>query len=78
MTPTPCSIENSRKEQLDIGHNTITDNTGYIIHPDEIIAENVRIMFSAETNDTVVYHKLSHSGKELIVKIRAALKKNED
>ncbi len=46
----------------------ITDNTNYIIHPDELMAENFVIAIQS-LNNVAVLDNLSDSGKELIKKV---------
>ena len=50
----------------------ITDNTEYIIHPDELMADNFVIVVNSLKNPSVL-DKLSPEGKELIKKIKATL-----
>ncbi len=53
---------------------SIKDNTQYIIHPDEIIADNFMLAVLAYSNGD--YSKFNKSGKELIEQVIAVLKSN--
>ena len=55
-------------------HRQITDNTDYIIHPDEIIADNFTLLILAEGKPKEL-EKISPLGKELLLKINHILKK---
>lgn len=52
--------------------NYIGDNTQYIIHPDEIIADN--FMLAVKANKSGDYNKFSASGKSIITKLIEVLK----
>jgi len=54
-------------------HRQIRDNTGYIIHPDEIMADNFALLVLSK-RDPDVLKNLSPEGKKLIELIEAILK----
>lgn len=51
----------------------IKDNTGYIIHPDEVLADNFSFLMSSK-NDPSVTAKFSEEGQKLILDIKEVLK----
>ncbi|MBL7799028.1 MAG: hypothetical protein JNJ90_21190 [Saprospiraceae bacterium] len=51
----------------------IKDNTGYIIHPDEVLADNFSFLMSSKTDESVTA-KFSEDGKKLILDVEAVLK----
>ncbi|MBP6812017.1 MAG: hypothetical protein KA138_10885, partial [Saprospiraceae bacterium] len=51
----------------------IKDNTGYIIHPDEVLADNFAFIMQ-ERNGQKVSLKFSAEGKQLLVDLEAVLK----
>jgi len=51
----------------------IKDNTGYIIHPDEVLADNFSFLMLAKTDESVT-DKFSEEGKKLIHDIETVLK----
>ena len=52
----------------------IRDNTGYIIHPDEVLADNFSFIMVQENNPTYT-SKFSEEGKKLLADIETILKK---
>lgn len=50
----------------------IRDNTGYIIHPDEVLADNFAFLMQSKDNPVVIA-KFSPSGKQLIAQIEKVL-----
>ncbi|MBK9337596.1 MAG: hypothetical protein IPM98_13945 [Lewinellaceae bacterium] len=52
----------------------IRDNTGYIIHPDEVLADNFSFLMLAK-KDPAVTAKFSEPGKQLIRDVEAVLRK---
>jgi len=58
-------------ERTDAFFQKIKDNTNYIIHPEEIIAENFQLLVYA--NYEGKYDKFSTEGKELILRLKAVL-----
>ncbi len=52
----------------------IKDNTGYIIHPDEVLADNFSFIMLAK-KDPAVTAKFSDAGKHLVRDVEAVLKK---
>jgi hypothetical protein len=52
----------------------IKDNTGYIIHPDEVMADNFSFIMQ-ERNGLKVTMKFSPAGKQLLTDVEAILKK---
>ncbi len=59
-------------ERTDVFFQKIKDNTSYIIHPEEIIAENFQLLVFA--NYEGKYDKFSTEGKELIMRLKEVLK----
>ena len=51
----------------------IKDNTGYIIHPDEVLADNFAFLMQGKMNPQITA-KFSESGKKLIADLEAVLK----
>ncbi|MFN0015249.1 MAG: hypothetical protein ACKVU2_11945 [Saprospiraceae bacterium] len=51
----------------------IKDNTGYIIHPDEVLADNFSFLMMAQKDDSVTA-KFSEAGKQLIRDVEKVLK----
>lgn len=51
----------------------IKDNTGYIIHPDEVLADNFSFIMAEKTNPQYTA-KFSEAGKKLLADIAAVLK----
>ena len=69
--------DGSNKQQLSSHpdfHRQIRDNTGYIIHPDEVLADNFIYLLLSQKDETYV-NRFSESGQALIQKIEAILKK---
>jgi hypothetical protein len=60
------------QDQPDFYHQ-IKDNTGYIIHPDEVLADNFAFIMQ-EKNGQKVSLKFSAEGKKLLVDLETALK----
>ena len=54
-------------------YKQIRDNTGYIIHPDEIMADNFMFLMLRE-KDAIRFGKFSKEGKELIAQLEQLLK----
>lgn len=52
----------------------IRDNTGYIIHPDEVLADNFSFIMNNQRNPALTA-KFSKEGKQLLVEMEAILKK---
>jgi len=52
----------------------IKDNTGYIIHPDEVLADNFAFIMNNQRNPALTA-KFSKEGKQLLVEMEAILKK---
>ncbi len=52
----------------------IRDNTGYIIHPDEVLADNFSFIMAGRRNPAMT-SKFSKEGKKLLVDMEAILKK---
>jgi hypothetical protein len=51
----------------------IRDNTGYIIHPDEVLADNFSFLLRGKTNPKVT-ERFSPEGKELLKMVEAVLR----
>ena len=62
------------KQFHDTFFGQIGDNTQYIIHPDEVLADNFSFLMAME-NDGAVKNKFSKDGQKLLEKIRAVLVK---
>ncbi len=55
-------------------YRQIKDNTGYIIHPDEVLADNFSFIM-VEKNSPLYTQKFSAEGKKLLADMKAALQK---
>jgi hypothetical protein len=58
-------------QRTDIFFQKIKDNTNYIIHPEEIIAENFQLLVYANYDNK--YEGFSSEGKELLMKLKEVL-----
>lgn len=54
----------------------IKDNTQYIIHPDEIMADNFMLLLGARSNDD--FSKFSEEGKALLMDVESTLKAHQN
>jgi hypothetical protein len=51
-------------------------NTNYVIHPNEIIADNIKLLVLSQ-KDPLVLTPLTNEGRDLLLKIKAVLNKSE-
>ena len=58
-------------ERTDVFFRKIKDNTNYIIHPEEIIAENFQLLVYANYENR--YDRFSNEGKDLILQLKKVL-----
>ena len=62
-------------KQLPDFFRQIKDNTHYIIHPDEVLADNFSFVMQSK-NDSAVGSKFSAAGKQLLTDVEAVLKED--